>query len=91
MMKIYEASIQYSLVEEFPTQALNAPATLYAYMRSALEKYPMHESFWGISLNRKNRPTSRTMTALGSASGAIASPTGRFDLRNLTCEQNRRL
>lgn len=83
-MKIYEASIQYSLVEEFPTQGLNAPAALYAYMRSAFQKYPMQESFWVISLNRKNHPTSRTMTALGSASEVIISPADIFRVAILT-------
>jgi len=77
-MKIYEASIQYSLVMECDTKPLDTPEMIYNYMHDAFAKRPTQESFWVICLNRKNHPIGRTMTSLGTISGAMISPAEIF-------------
>jgi len=73
-MKIYEASLTYSLVKESKTTALDTPQKVWAYMQDAFQTNPMQESFWVISLNRKNHPISRSMAFLGSMSNSIVNP-----------------
>ncbi|QYY35480.1 JAB domain-containing protein [Ruficoccus sp. ZRK36] len=77
-MKIYEASIKYSLVSECQSSALDCPAMIYQYMQGAFDNYPMQESFWVICMNRKNQPISRTMISLGTISGTMISPAEVF-------------
>ncbi|WP_309397998.1 JAB domain-containing protein [Cerasicoccus maritimus] len=87
-MKIYEASIKYSLVSECQSTPLDSPAMIYQYMQGAFDNYLMQESFWVICMNRKNQPTSRTMIALGTISGALVSPAEVFRVAILTNAAN---
>ncbi len=73
-MKVYEASLQYSLVSEGLTQPLDAPEKVHRYMQDAFERNPMQESFWIICLNRKNHPIGRTMVTLGTATNSLVNP-----------------
>ena len=73
-MKIYEAQLQYSLVREGVTTALQIPAHISQYMADAFERNPMQESFWVICLNTKYHPISRTMVSLGTISSALVNP-----------------
>ena len=87
-MKIYEASIKYSLVRECPVKGLDNSGMLYQYMQGAFDNYPMQESFWVISLNRKNLPISRTMISLGTISGTVVSPAEVFRVAILASAAN---
>ncbi len=73
-MKVYEASLQYSLVSEGLTKPLDAPEKVHRYMQDAFERNPMQESFWVICLNRKNHPIGRTMVTLGTATNSLVNP-----------------
>jgi len=73
-MKIYEASLTYSLIKECPTTPLDQPQKVWKYMQDAFQSNPMQESFWVISLNRKNHPISRSMVFLGSMTNSIVNP-----------------
>ncbi len=78
-MKIYETKLQYSLVKESAVSTpLDMASKVYQYMEGAFDNNPMQESFWVISLTRKNHPISRTMVSLGSISSAIVSPPDIF-------------
>ena len=83
-MRIYEASLQYSLVSEGKTKPLDSPERVYEYMREAFERNPMQESFWVICLNRKNHPIGRTMVTLGTATNSLVSPPEVFRISILS-------
>lgn len=73
-MKIYEASLSYQLVSEGKAAVVNKPELVAAYMKDAYEKNPLSETFWVISLNRKNYPSGRTMISLGTLTSSLAHP-----------------
>lgn len=73
-MRIYEASIAYSLVTLGDVSPVNTPPTIVEYLRDAYEKTPLQESFWVICLDRKNKPISRTMISLGSLTSTVVHP-----------------
>lgn len=73
-MRIYEASIAYSLVTLGDVSPVNTPSTIVEYLRDAYEKTPLQESFWVICLDRKNKPISRTMISLGSLTSTVVHP-----------------
>jgi DNA repair protein RadC len=73
-MRIYEASIRYSLKQPGKTTALLTPPLVVEYMDGAFATYPTQESFWVIHLNRKNRPLGRTMISLGTLTGTLVHP-----------------
>lgn len=67
-MRVYEASIQYSLVQLGDDIALSDAAAVYAYMQSAFQKNPAQESFWVILINRKNHAIGRVLISQGTVS-----------------------
>ncbi len=73
-MKIYEGSLKFHLVAEGKAEVVNRPELVAAYMRDAYEQNPLNESFWVITLNRKNYPTGRTMISLGTLTSSLAHP-----------------
>lgn len=79
-MRIYEASIAYNLVQLGDVTALNTPEKIVDYMCDAYLKTPLQESFWVICLDRKNKPTSRTMITLGTLTSTLAHPREVFKI-----------
>lgn len=74
-MKIFEASISFSVVREDPEPyRTDRPAKVVQYMQGAFDTHPEQESFWVILLNRKNFPKGRTMISLGTATSTVAHP-----------------
>jgi DNA repair protein RadC len=73
-MQVYEASIHYSLVRTGPAEPANSPEKIVAYMAGAFDDAPVQESFYVISLNRKNRPLCRTRITQGTATSSLAHP-----------------
>ena len=79
-MRIYEASIAYSIVQLGDVTALNAPEKIAEYLRDAYAKNPCRESLWVGCLDRKNKPISRTMVTLGTLTCALAHPREVFKI-----------
>jgi len=79
-MRIYEASIAYSIVQLGDVTALNAPEKIAEYLRDAYAKNPCQESLWVVCLDRKNKPISRTMVTLGTLTCALAHPREVFKI-----------
>ena len=79
-MRIYEASIAYSIVQLGDVTALNAPEKITEYLRDAYAKNPCQESLWVVCLDRKNKPISRTMVTLGTLTCALAHPREVFKI-----------
>ena len=73
-MRVYEAKIVYTLVSEGEKAALDRPEKVAEYLRSAYEANPMQEAFYGVYLNRKNRPLGRHLITLGTATSSLAAP-----------------
>ena len=70
-MRIYEASLAYSIVQLGPVTAINTPDKIVDYLHDAYDRNPVVETFWVISLDRKNKPIGRTMVSLGSATSTV--------------------
>lgn len=70
-MRVYEASISYSLVHLGEETALDRPDLVADYLRSGFEQNPVQESFWVVMLDRRNRPMGRTMTSLGTLTSTM--------------------
>ena len=79
-MRIYEASIAYSIVQLGDVTALNAPEKIAEYLRDAYARNPCQESLWVVCLDRKNKPISRTMVTLGTLTSALAHPREVFKI-----------
>jgi DNA repair protein RadC len=73
-MKIYNASLVFTLKEDKPEEKLNQPDLIASYMADAFELNPAQESFWVIFLNRKNYPMGRLMVTLGTATSSLFHP-----------------
>lgn len=74
-MRVYEAKLSYeATLFEVGGQCLSKPELVYAYMKDVLEVHPMHEVFYVILLNRKNRPLGRIAITSGTATAALAHP-----------------
>lgn len=74
-MRVYEAKLTYeATLFEVGAKTLSAPDAVYAYMKDVLETHPMHEVFYVILLNRKNRPLGRIAITSGTATAALAHP-----------------
>jgi len=71
MCQIYEAKIQYSLVQKGSSERLVAPDQVIRYMQGALDEDPTVEWFFVILLNRKNMPLGRTLVSRGSATSTV--------------------
>jgi DNA repair protein RadC len=73
-MKFYEARTSYDLVCECPAHKWACAEVVVANMRDAFARTPEQESFWVISLNRKNRMIARTMISIGTATSCLVHP-----------------
>jgi DNA repair protein RadC len=79
-MRIYEASIAYSIVQLGEVKALNTPARITEYIADAFARNPCQESLWVICLDRKNKPIGRTMVTLGTLTSSLAHPREVFKI-----------
>lgn len=73
-MRIYDAKIQYQLVQEGPQEVLNTAEKIVEYMAGAFDEAPLAEMFYVICLSRKNRPLGRHRVTVGTATAALAHP-----------------
>ncbi len=73
-MRIYDAKIQYHLVQEGPQEVVNTADKIVQYMAGAFDEAPVAEMFYVVCLNRKNRPLGRHRVTLGTATAALAHP-----------------
>ena len=74
-MRVYEAKLSYeATLFEVGSQTLARPELVYDYMKDTLEVHPMHEVFYVILLNRKNRPLGRVAITSGTATATLAHP-----------------
>ncbi|MEO6750781.1 MAG: JAB domain-containing protein [Opitutus sp.] len=74
-MRVYEAKLTYeATLFEVGAKSLSTPDAVYAYMKDVLEVHPMHEVFYVILLNRKNKPLGRIAITSGTATAALAHP-----------------
>jgi DNA repair protein RadC len=73
-MKVYEASIHYTLVRSGQAAMLSTPPDIVEYMRGAFDDSPLQESFYVVCLNRKYRPLCRNRITMGTATATLAHP-----------------
>lgn len=73
-MRIYDAKIQYHLVQEGPQEVVNTAEKIVQYMAGAFDETPVAEMFYVVCLNRKNRPLGRHRVTVGTATAALAHP-----------------
>ena len=73
-MRVYEAKIQYHLVQEGPQKILNTAAKIVEYMQGAFDEAPLAEMFYVVCLNRKNRPLGRHRVTVGTVNSTLAHP-----------------
>jgi DNA repair protein RadC len=73
-MRVYEAKIQYLLVQEGPQEVLNRADKIVEYMQGAFDEAPVAEMFYVVCLTRKNRPLGRHRVTVGTATSALAHP-----------------
>jgi DNA repair protein RadC len=73
-MRIYDAKIQYHLVQEGPQEVLNTAEKIVGYMAGAFDEAPVAEMFYVVCLSRKNRPLGRHRVTVGTATAALAHP-----------------
>jgi len=73
-VRIYEAAIQYRLVNLGEQSPLDSPAKIVEYMKHAFDEDPTVEWFFTVLLNRKNRPISRVMISKGTANASLVHP-----------------
>ena len=73
-MRIYDAKIQYQLVQEGPQEVLNTAEKIVEYMTGAFDEVPVAEMFYVVCLSRKNRPMGRHRVTVGTATAALAHP-----------------
>jgi len=73
-MRIYDAKIQYHLVQEGPQEVLSTAEKIVQYMAGAFDEAPVAEMFYVVCLSRKNRPLGRHRVTVGTATAALAHP-----------------
>ncbi len=77
-MRVYEASLQYNLVQLGDDETLDSAEKVVEYLASAFAVNPTQESFWVILLNRRNRAIGRVMISLGTLTSSFAHPRDVF-------------
>lgn len=77
-MQIYQASLQYTLMQLGATEPLTKPVTYVEYMLGAFRECAHEESLWLISMNPKRRPIARTLLRVGPLVAAMVSPRDLF-------------
>lgn len=73
MMRVYEGTLSFSLVQEGTVEALDAPEKVARYMEGAFDD-PTTESFWVIPMSTKNRPMGRVLVTKGTATASLVHP-----------------
>ena len=73
-MRIFEASIRYTLVRLGEDESLDSPAKVAEYLGGVFEPYPTQEAFFVICLDRKNHPICRSLITLGTLSSSLIHP-----------------
>lgn len=74
-MRVYEAKLIYeATLFEVGHHALSRPEAVYDYMKDVLEVHPMHEVFYVVLLNAKNRPMARVAISSGTVNSTLAHP-----------------
>lgn len=74
-MRVYEAKLTYeATLFEVGTTALSSAEAVYDYMKDTLEVHPMHEVFYVLLLNTKNKPLGRIAISTGTVSGTLVHP-----------------
>jgi len=74
-MRVYEAKLVYeATLFEVGSKALSRPESVYEYMKDTLEVHPMHEVFYVVLLNNKNRALGRTAISSGTVNSTLAHP-----------------
>ena len=72
-MRVYEARLEFDLIENGPVETLNTPDAVAAYMEGAFPD-PTVEWFYVILVNRKNRPLGRVPVTKGTATSSLVHP-----------------
>ena len=73
-MRVYEAKLVYeATLFEVGHHALSRPEAVYDYMKDVLEVHPMHEVFYVVLLNTKNRPMARVAISSGTVKRSPAA------------------
>ena len=73
-MRVYEAKIEYHLVQEGRVEVLDRAEKIVEYMKGAFDEAPVAEMFYVVCLTRKNRPLGRHRVTVGTATSALAHP-----------------
>ena len=74
-MRVYEAKLIYeATLFEVGLMSLATPDQVYNYMKDTLEVHPMHEVFYVILLNQKNKPLGRIAVTSGTVNSTLAHP-----------------
>lgn len=72
-MRVYEARLEFDLIENGSVEVLNTPDAVAAYMEGAFSD-PTVEWFYVVLLNRKNRPLGRVQITKGTANSSLVHP-----------------
>jgi len=70
-MRIYEASIRYSLLTLGDPQRINGPQDAVDYLADAFDEDPTVEWFFVILLDQKNHPIGRKAVSRGTANSTL--------------------
>ncbi|WP_044891615.1 JAB domain-containing protein [Opitutus terrae] len=74
-MRVYEAKLTYeATLFEVGAKSLSSAEAVYDYMKDTLEAHPMHEVFYVVLLNQKNRPLGRVAISTGTVSATLVHP-----------------
>ncbi|MEI6465361.1 MAG: JAB domain-containing protein [Verrucomicrobiota bacterium] len=78
-MRVYEARLSYeATLFEVGHTALSKPEQVYDSLKDTLELHPMHEVFYVVFLNRKNKPLARIAISSGTVDGTLVHPRDVF-------------
>ena len=72
-VKIYEATLAFSVVREGKPEALSNPSKIVAFLEGAFDGDPTVEHFYVVALNRKNFPLGRTQVTKGTATASLVN------------------
>lgn len=71
-MRVYEAKLTYEpTLFEVGAKSLSSAEAVYEYMKDTLEAHPMHEVFYVVLLNQKNKPLGRIAISTGTVSATL--------------------
>ena len=73
-MRVYETKLQYRVVAHIDYRTTETPAQVRDYLAGAFDENPQQESFWVVSLDRKNHAISRQMITLGTLTSSLVHP-----------------